>query len=206
MEQPTPDSSTQKPKEKRKINKFLGCLIIIVFVIVVSAIVQSISGVKMNSNTPSQSTTASSLNVDNATLKQINQYPGLADLLSGDNGRNQPTLKSFAYDLSMSSITIEFNMKSDMSQKDAIGVMHTKMSDIYMAIYKGTVKQPNFVILKADAPLTDQYGNNSYDTVYTTRLGVITADKINWNDDTSDLENRIIPNPWTIVYNDQNQY
>lgn len=61
------------------------------------------------------------------------------------------------------------------------------------------VENVDTVFIDAYLPLTDQYGNENDGSVYKTALDKDTASRVNWEADTANLYQNILPNAWETI-------
>lgn len=78
------------------------------------------------------------------------------------------------------------------------GVMESRMSNIYIALYKSEYNISE-VAISAMFNLVDKYGNETESDVYTTVLGREEAEKVNWDSEDYMLRNRILPDVWEVL-------
>jgi len=118
--------------------------------------------------------------------------------LKGKNNNNKPYLRDInvAMDNNEASVIISYNADENLTTNLALTGIKGKMSELYTRLYKSN-KPIKSVSVCAYMSLTDKYGNEKDDIVYTTVLSKEEAAKVNWNADDALLKYSILPKVWT---------
>lgn len=121
--------------------------------------------------------------------------------LNGNNNNDKPWLRNI--DLAMENnnafVIINYNASDNLTKGLIATGIKSKMSDLYFKLYKSGLPIGS-VSVCAYMPLTDKYGNESDDIVYTTRLEKEEAAKINWSADDATLKMVVLPKVWNTLF------
>jgi hypothetical protein len=146
---------------------------------------------KKNKNTE----TPASLTPEEAIKNIINKE------LKGNNNKSKPYIRgiNLSMDNNEASVIISYNADDNLTVNLALTGIKGKMSELYSKLYRSNSPIKS-VSVCAYMTLTDKYGNESDDIVYTTVLGKAEAAKVNWNADDAVLKYSILPKVWTNNY------
>lgn len=130
------------------------------------------------------------------TIKDIIQKE-----LKGNNNIDKPYLRdiNLVMENNKAFVIINYNASENLTTHLALVSMKSKMSDLYYKLYKSGLPIGS-VSVCAYMPLTDKYGNQSDDIVFTTRLGNEEASKVNWSADDAMIKNVILPKVWSTNF------
>jgi len=121
--------------------------------------------------------------------------------LDGKNNNHKAYLRdiNLAMDNNEASVIISYNADENLTTNMTLTGIKGKMGELYTKLYKNHLPIKS-VSVCAYMTLSDKYGNNSDDIVYTTVLSKEEAAKVNWSTDDAVLKYTILPKVWTDTY------
>lgn len=120
-------------------------------------------------------------------------------LLAGKNNMKKDYKKSLEIkenEKHLFEIEIGFNASDNLSEKLIKSGIESKMSEIYIALYK-EFDNIETIAISAAFPMQDKYGNKDDLVVYYSELTKDEANKINWDTYEATLKLRVLPSVWT---------
>jgi|GEM_PF-6286363 RNA polymerase subunit RPABC4/transcription elongation factor Spt4 len=146
--------------------------------------------------------TAAQLKVDVAanTVAPMVSHPALDTLLKGQTNDGRPLLVNLSADPG-EPITVTVNEGKEWDMSGASDNIKILVGSIFIAACRDDklLKEPIEVDVKQQ--LIDSNGNSSVDTVFSAGLVTSQMKAINWSDDSSDLELRVLPSNYNVITN-----
>ncbi|SFM99406.1 hypothetical protein SAMN05428949_1618 [Chitinophaga sp. YR627] len=121
--------------------------------------------------------------------------------LKGENNNDKPYLRDInvAMENQAAAVTINFNANDNLTTNMIRSGIKSKMSDLYLKLYKSNLPIKS-VSVCAYMPMSDKYGNQSDDIVYTSILESEEAAKVNWSAEDYAIKSTVLPNVWTTLF------
>ncbi len=98
-------------------------------------------------------------------------------------------------------VQIKFNANDNLTSNLVQVGIRSKMSDLYYKLYNSKLPISS-VTISAYLSLTDKYGNQADDIVYTTILKSDEAEKVNWKAEEFTVKSIVLPQLWSTTYID----
>lgn len=169
----------------------------------VFAVITVISFILIIVTAPPEDQKQPSVQSSNADATQsptdLDRFPALKDLVSGNNNDNQVKLKNFEYFPGTGALNLDINL--DQTIGDPAKSIEIQIADAYMSVFnQKDVPEVTTMTVTGWLPEVDSYGNSKYVEAVGTRLNKTDASKVNWNIDKPTLELQILPGLWKTFF------